>query len=151
MWGSGRSIGTDRVWMQGDRSKDASERAKGVKAVGEGGPGSERDGDEAAPGARPAVGRMVRRTTRFSREYVATMISLATAAFGVVAALAWNTAITEAVQKWIGTDSGRISALFIYALVITAIGVTVIVLLGRLATRINAEPVEFKYPIPPRA
>jgi hypothetical protein len=137
--------------MQGDRSKDASERAKGVKAVGEGGPGSERDGDEAAPGARPAVGRMVRRTTRFSREYVATMISLATAAFGVVAALAWNTAITEAVQKWIGTDSGRISALFIYALVITAIGVTVIVLLGRLATRINAEPVEFKYPIPPRA
>ena len=57
-----------------------------MKAVGEGGPGSERDGDEAAPGARPAVGRMVRRTTRFSREYVATMISLATAAFGVVAA-----------------------------------------------------------------
>jgi hypothetical protein len=118
--------------------------------VGEGGPGSTRDGDEAAPGTRPAVGRVVRNTTRFSREYVATMISLATAAFGVVAALAWNTAITEAVQKWIGTDSGRISALFIYALVITAIGVTVIVLLGRLAGRIGADPLEFRYPTPPR-
>jgi hypothetical protein len=139
------------VKTQSDRSKARLSGAKGVKAVGEGGPGSERDGDEAGPEGRAVVGRVVHQTTRFSREYVATMISLATAAFGVVAALAWNTAITEAVQKWIGTDSARISALFIYALVITGIGVTVIVLLGRLATRINAEPVEFKYPVPPRA
>jgi len=30
------------------------------------------------------------------------------------------------------------------------VGVVVIVLLGRLAARINAEPVEFKYPVAPR-
>ena len=42
----------------------------------------------------PIVGEAVRKSSRFSREFVATMISLAAAAFGVVAALAWNTAIT---------------------------------------------------------
>ena len=31
--------------------------------------------------------------------YIATMISLASAAFGVVAALAWNAFITEAVKQ----------------------------------------------------
>ena len=33
------------------------------------------------------------KTSRFSREVLATMISLASAGFGVVAALAWNAAI----------------------------------------------------------
>ena len=102
-------------------------------------------------GASPVMGQMVRSTTRFSREFVATMISLATAAFGVVAALAWNAAITGAVDQWVHTDSNKIGALFVYAVIVTTIGVTVIVVLGRLATRINAEPVEFKYPAPPRS
>ena len=93
---------------------------------------------------------VVSKTSRFSREVVATMISLASAAFGVVAALAWNTAITEAFTKWLGTSAGKIGALFVYAVVVTLIGVVVIVMLGRLAGRINAEPVEFKYPAPPK-
>jgi hypothetical protein len=101
--------------------------------------------------ASPVMGQMVRSTTRFSREFVATMISLATAAFGVVAALAWNAAITGAVDQWVHTDSSKIGALFVYAVIVTTIGVTVIVILGRLATRINAEPVEFKYPAPPKS
>ena len=97
------------------------------------------------------VGVVVRRTTRFSGEVVATMISLASAAFGVVAALAWNTAITAAVNRWlIGNNPARISVLFVYAVVITVIGVVVIVILGRLAGRIKAEPVEFKYPGVPK-
>jgi uncharacterized membrane protein YjjP (DUF1212 family) len=105
----------------------------------------------------PVVGQMVQRTTRFSREVVATMIALASTAFGVVAALAWNAAITAWFNNTFGSEvqaqaiaTANISALFIYAVVATVVGVVVIVLLGRLAARINAEPVEFKYPIAPR-
>ena len=97
------------------------------------------------------VGEVVKSTTRFSAEVVATMISLASAAFGVVAALAWNTAITKAFEQAFGADSAQtIGLLFVYAVVATLIGVIVIVLLGRLAGRIKAEPREFKYPGVPR-
>ena len=108
--------------------------------------------------AIPIVGEVAQKTSRFSREFVATMISLASAAFGVVAALAWNTAITSVFTKAFAENpvsrpitTAELSALFIYAVVVTLIGVTVIVLLGRLATRINAQPVEFKYPSIPRS
>ena len=104
--------------------------------------------DQVVPVAEP-VGR---KTSRFSREVVATMISLASAAFGVVAALAWNSAITALFDRYFPNKEGapHISALFIYAVLVTLIGVIIIVLLGRLAGRINAQPVEFKYPSPPK-
>jgi hypothetical protein len=100
----------------------------------------------------PVVGPAVKKTSRFSREVVATMISLASAAFGVVAALAWNSAITALFDRYFPNREGapHISALFIYAALVTLIGVVIIVLLGRLAGRINAQPVEFKYPSPPK-
>lgn len=98
----------------------------------------------------PLVDGVVERTSRFSAEVVATMISLASAAFGVVAALAWNTAITSAFAEAFGT-AGRLSALFVYAVAVTLIGVIVIVLLGRLAGRIKAQPLEFKYPGVPKS
>jgi hypothetical protein len=104
---------------------------------------------QGVPGA-PVVGVMVQRTTRFSREVVATMISLASAAFGVVAALAWNSAITKWFEQFSG-ETAELSALFIYAVLVTVAGVVVIVILGRLAARINAQPVEFKYPAVPKA
>jgi hypothetical protein len=100
--------------------------------------------------AGPRVGYVVKKTSRFSREVIATMISLASAAFGVVAALAWNEAITGWFNAYFSKE-GRISALFVYAVVVTLIGVLVIVLLGRLAARINAQPVEFKYPAVPKS
>jgi hypothetical protein len=98
----------------------------------------------------PIVGQVVLKTSRFSKEVLATMISLASAAFGVVAALAWNTAITELFTRIFGKNA-RISALFVYAVLITLIGVIVIVVMGRLAARLSAEPVEFKYPGVPRS
>jgi hypothetical protein len=110
-------------------------------------------GDQGATGTPedeiPIVGVVVEKTSRFSKEVLATMISLASAAFGVVAALAWNTAITELFTRIFGKDA-RIGALFVYAVIITLIGVIVIVLMGRLAARVSAEPVEFKYPGLPR-
>jgi diacylglycerol kinase len=102
------------------------------------------------------VGPVIEKTSRFSREVVATMISLATAAFGVVAALAWNSAITALFERYyhqVGQTvppASQVSAFFVYAFVVTLIGVVVIVLLGRLAGRINAQPVEFKYPVAPK-
>ena len=121
--------------------------------------GPEREGGRVGGEAAPADDRdvaipvevVVRKTSRFSAEVVATMISLASAAFGVVAALAWNAAITTAFTKAFGEETApKISALFIYAVVATVVGVLVIVLLGRLATRIKAQPIEFKYPGVPR-
>ncbi len=94
----------------------------------------------------PIVGEVVQKTSRFSREVVATMISLATAAFGFVAALAWNEAITRLFTEIFKKKATEIGALFTYAVVVTLIGVVVIVLLGRLATRLRTEPIDFKYP-----
>ena len=100
----------------------------------------------------PTAQHVVTRAGRFSREAIATMISLATAAFGLVAALAWNTAITGAFAVWLkNNNAGRISALFLYAVVVTLIGVTVIVLLSRVAARLRVDPIEFKYPGTPKA
>jgi Zn-dependent protease with chaperone function len=66
--------------------------------------------------------------------YLATMISLATAAFGVVAALAWNAFITELVKQVLGVEGGLIG-LLIYAVVVTVLAVIVMTWLGRLAER----------------
>jgi len=66
--------------------------------------------------------------------YLQTMISLASAAFGVVAALAWNSAITALVRQIFGSGAQVIS-LFIYAIIITIIAVIVMVNLGKVAER----------------
>jgi hypothetical protein len=66
------------------------------------------------------------------------MISLASAAFGVVAALAWNSAITALVRQIFGTGA-QIISLFIYAILITVIAVIVMVNLAQLAER-TAQP-----------
>ncbi len=66
--------------------------------------------------------------------FLTTMISLATAAFGLVAALAWNSFITELVKTALPGQSG-LTELLIYAVVITIIALIVIVSLGKLAER----------------
>ena len=66
--------------------------------------------------------------------YLQTMISLASAAFGVVAALAWNSAITALVRQIFGSGAQVIS-LFLYAVIITIIAVIVMVNLGKVAER----------------
>ena len=66
--------------------------------------------------------------------YLQTMISLASAAFGVVAALAWNSAITALVRQIFGSGA-QVFSLFIYAIIITIIAVIVMVNLGKVAER----------------
>src|SRR4051812_47560609 len=91
------------------------------------------------------IGKAGRTAGRYSREFVATVISLLTTALGVVAALAWNSALTELFTTYLG-PGGAVAALFIYAVAITVIGVFVIIALARIASRIGADPLEFKYP-----
>lgn len=93
--------------------------------------------------AREAAMEAARKAGRFSREFLVTVISVVTTAFGVVVALAWNTALSN----WLGGLSGKDTqtiALFVYALVITLLAVLAIVILSRVARRIGADPIEFK-------
>ncbi len=93
------------------------------------------------------VAAAARKASRFSKDFLATVISLVTTALGVVVALAWNSALTGLFAEWFKTHPApKVTALFVYALVITAIGVVAIISLARLAARIGAEPIEFKYP-----
>jgi len=81
---------------------------------------------------------------RFSREFLVTVISVVSTAFGVVVALAWNSALQAWLVEVFGID-GRTAALFIYALLITFLAVIAIVVMSRVARRIGAEPIELKY------
>lgn len=73
-------------------------------------------------------------------EVVKQMLTLSTSGFGLVAALAWNSLIQEFVnsyiKRWLPDGSGLVS-LFIYAVVITLLAVTVTVQLSRLAQKIQ--------------
>ncbi len=66
--------------------------------------------------------------------FLATMIALASVAFGIIAALAWNTAISDLIKQLLPPGQGIISE-FIYAVIITIIAVVVMVQLGKLAER----------------
>jgi hypothetical protein len=61
-----------------------------------------------------------------------------TAAFGLVAALAWNTAIQELFTRIFG-NSGDLAAKFLYAVIVTVIVVFVTIRLGRLAERLKSD------------
>lgn len=66
--------------------------------------------------------------------YLGTMIALATAAFGLIAALAWNKFITDLIGLFLKPGSG-VWAELIYAVIITIIAIVVIQNLARIAER----------------
>jgi hypothetical protein len=66
--------------------------------------------------------------------YLGTMIALATAAFGLIAALAWNKFITDLIGLFLKPGSG-VWAELLYAVVITIIAVVVIQNLAKLVER----------------
>lgn len=67
----------------------------------------------------------------FRAEYLKTMSQLATAGFGLVAALAWNDAIQTLINRIFPTGSGLVSKI-IYALIITGVAVFITYLLGKM-------------------
>ena len=68
------------------------------------------------------------------KEVLEKLLALITAAFGLVAALAWNGAIQAIFKQVLGT-SDSIIGMLIYAVVITAIAVFVTIWIGRIAER----------------
>jgi hypothetical protein len=71
------------------------------------------------------------------RAFLQTMIALASASLGLVAALAWNEAIKAALAKLgLGDD---LTGLFTYAILATVIAVLVLSLLGRAAAKLGGE------------
>ena len=73
------------------------------------------------------------------RVFVQTMIALASASLGLVAALAWNEAIKATLARLHLSDS--LAGLYTYAIVATAIAVAVLVALGKIAARLGGEAV----------
>lgn len=81
---------------------------------------------------------MAKSKKKLREELIAQMVTLSTAGFGLVAALAWNEAIqafvAEYIDKYISAGSGILSR-FIYALIITIIAVLVTYQLSRLSRK----------------
>ena len=67
-------------------------------------------------------------------DVIKTMAGLITAAFGLVAALAWNTAIQEIFRVIFGDQSG-ILPMIIYAVIVTVIAVIATLAIGRAAAK----------------
>lgn len=71
-----------------------------------------------------------------------TIAALMTAAFGLIAALAWNEAIKALIAEYLSAGSA-IAGLFIYAIIVTIIAIiaTIIIAryLGRLKTQLQKE------------
>ncbi len=73
-----------------------------------------------------------------TRTIIQTMITLASAALGLVAALAWNEAIKETIARVLGKDEGLLG-LYIYAVLATVIAIVVLLILARAASRLGGE------------
>jgi TRAP-type C4-dicarboxylate transport system permease small subunit len=73
-----------------------------------------------------------------TRIIIQTMITLASAALGLVAALAWNEAIKETIVTLLGKDEGLLG-LYIYAILATAIAIVVLLILARAASLVGGE------------
>lgn len=72
-----------------------------------------------------------------ARAFVQTMIALASASLGLVAALAWNEAIKATLAK-LGLGD-NLAGLYTYAILATAVAVLVLSFLARLAARVGGE------------
>ena len=72
------------------------------------------------------------------RVFLQTLITLASAAFGFVAALAWNEAIPATIEEIVGKENS-LAGLYTYAILATIIAVVVLVALGRAAARVGGK------------
>ncbi len=71
------------------------------------------------------------------KAFVQTMIALASASLGLVAALAWNEAIKATLALLNLGDN--LVGLYAYAIIATVIAVLVLIWLGKLAARLGGE------------
>jgi hypothetical protein len=80
------------------------------------------------------------RSVALVRSLLQTMITLATASLGLVAALAWNEAIKTSIKAWFGTGDD-LAALYGYAVFATVIAIAVVAILTWLSEKVGGEAV----------
>ena len=73
-----------------------------------------------------------------TRIIIQTMITLAAASFGLVAALAWNDAIKALIRSVLG-EGDSLAGLFIYAVLATVIAIVVLLILANAAARVGGD------------
>ena len=71
--------------------------------------------------------------------YLGTMISLATVAFGLIAAGAWNAFITNLIGVFLPKGNGLVAQL-VYAVLVAILAIVVVNSLGKLADREAGAP-----------
>jgi uncharacterized membrane protein YidH (DUF202 family) len=75
------------------------------------------------------------------KEVIEKIAALITAAFGLVAALAWNEAIQEIFRLVFGEQSG-VWAMIAYAVIVTIIAIVVTIWIGRVAEKSTGKKLE---------
>ena len=70
--------------------------------------------------------------------FLQTMITLASASLGLIAALAWNEAIKAIIKEVLQTGDS-IAGLLTYAILATVVAIVVILMLARAASRVGGE------------
>lgn len=68
------------------------------------------------------------------------LITLASASLGLVAALAWNEAIKATIKKLFQTDDS-LAGLYTYAVLATVAAVVIVLILSRIAAKIGGDAV----------
>lgn len=75
-------------------------------------------------------------------EIVKQMLTLATASFGLVAALAWNsliqTFVDDYLKKWL-PGGGKLTSLAVYAVIVTILAVFITYQLSKILRRLEAK------------
>jgi hypothetical protein len=87
--------------------------------------------------------RLSKSARKIRNEFLKTIVTMIGAGFALVAALAWNTAITEIIKKYLKPGS-TISSWLIYALIVTFIAALVGLYLGILSGQIRRSEEEIE-------
>lgn len=74
-----------------------------------------------------------------TRQFLKQVLTLVTASFGLIAALAWNSAIQSFIQRLYPAPTQGVRYQLLYALVITAITVAVAIWAGAIDKRLSTE------------
>ena len=68
-----------------------------------------------------------------------TIAALMTDAFGLIAALAWNTAIADAVHQYFASPGDQLMGEFVYAILVTILAVIAIILIARSIAKLKSK------------
>ncbi len=71
---------------------------------------------------------------KIGKQVIEKIAALITAAFGLVAALAWNDAIKELFKQFLGS-ADQLGAMFAYAILITIVAVLITIWIGKIADK----------------